>query len=152
VKTKKNIPGETTIQKSIRLMTELMNSEEGKKSRDEFVNKYIQKENMIASQVERFWNKHKDNLDSIIDKIVFKYNTKEYREREFKIGYYDPRESLYDLLLEVAKVHGKELTEDEYEAKDQEMLMFTQHIHILGSYEIELVCGQGCYVHVSKIK
>lgn len=152
MKTKKDIPvKETTIQKSMRLITELMNSEEGRKSRDEFINKIIQDEERVNSWVDRFWNKYKDNLDFVIDKIVNKYKSKAYRDREFKIGYYDPRERLYDLLLDVAKKYGKELTKEEYDAKDQEMLMFTQHIHKLGSYEIELVCGQGCYVHVSKI-
>lgn len=153
METKKDIPvKETPIQKSMRLITEFNNSEEGKKHMSDFVNKIIQKEARIDSWVDRFWNKYKDNLDFVIDKIVTKYKSKAYKDREFKIGYYDPRERLYDLLLDVAKKYGKELTQEEYEAKDQEMLMFTQYILVLGSYEIELVCGQGSYVHISKIK
>ena len=65
-----------------------------KESVRKFFEEKEQKNKIYASQVDRFYQRHKDNMPAIIEKIMAKYESNEYVLREYTLGY-QPREELY---------------------------------------------------------
>jgi len=101
------------------------------------------------SQIDRFWNKYRNDLDSIIEKIITKYSSIKYRESWYK-RHIEPTEELYFFLHSVAEKYGREFSEEEYAAKEN--TMFTADVYVLGNWTIELIIGQGSAILINKIK
>ena len=124
-----------------------LDSPEGKKDMEEYFGKIKRAEDMEQSQIERFWAKHGNNLDEIIEKVIAKYRSNKYKDSWYGRGI-EPPENLFYFLHDVAKVYGREFTRAEYEAKEN--TMFTSDVYILGDWTFELIMGQGSAILVEK--
>ena len=84
--------------------------------------------------------KHGHNIDKFTAKLVKKYESDKYYQKERKMGY-EPRKPLYDLLLQYAEAKGMHLSEESD---------FLASSYRIGSYKVALYVGQGAFIHVSK--
>jgi hypothetical protein len=122
-----------------------MESEEGKKSMDNYVKKLIEEDRRRDRNVERFKARYENNLDEVIEKLMDKYYSDKYVRREHKLGY-EPREKLLWLVYEYATKYCKPC-EDERYFND-----FTADAYYIGSYVIQLMIGQGSALIIQNIK
>ena len=110
-----------------------------------------QEEKLYASQVDRFYQRHKENMPAIIEKIMAKYDSNEYVNKEYKLGY-QPREDLYWVLMSIAGKYGTKVELNEENAKKYPKLnMFTSVSYIFEGYLIQQMDGQGSVVRIDKI-
>ena len=110
-----------------------------------------QEEKLYASQVDRFYQRHKENMPAIIEKIMAKYNSNEYVRKEYKLGY-EPREDLYWILESIASKYGVEVKLNKKNGKKYPQLnMFTGSAYIFEGYLIQTMHGQGSVVRIDKI-
>jgi hypothetical protein len=123
-----------------------LETEEGKKSIEDFKLKIEREEAHKDRWVDRMWNRIKDDIDGSIANILDWYESDTYRDREYAMGY-EPREGLLWVLLGVAEKYGSEVG-DEYEIYAN---MFTGEMYKLGSYIIQVMHGQGSVIKVDKI-
>jgi hypothetical protein len=129
-------------------LRDFLDSEEGKKSMDEYFEKLQREELHLQRWVDRVWNRIKDDIDGSIEHLLNWYESDKYRDREYKMGF-EPREQLLWVLLDVAQKHGRLCTEKEVEIYAN---MFTGGMYGLGSYIIQVMNGQGSVVRIDKIK
>ena len=139
------------IAKSLSVLRKFLQSEEGKESMKKYWKEEEQKKKLYASQVERFYQKHKDNIPAIIEKIMAKYDSNAYVNKEYKLGY-QPREELYWVLLSIASKYGNtvELTEENCE-KYPRLNMFTSEAYTFEGYLLQQMNGQGSVVRIDKL-
>ena len=97
------------------------------------------------SHVLRFKQKVESDLDAAIEKILAKYDSREYIERELKLGYYEPRETLLWLAFQYAQKYCKECDDEHY------LNVFTAEAYYIGNYVIQLMHGQGSVIRIRKI-
>lgn len=135
--------------KALENLQKFLDSPEGQKSLDDFVNKINNEDITKNSQINRFWDKYGDKLDYIIPIVIEKYSSGQYKERWYNRNI-EPPETLYYFLYDVANVHGREFTDDEYQAKEN--MMFTANVYVLGNWTLELIIGQGSAILIDKIK
>ena len=110
-----------------------------------------QEEKLYASQVDRFYQRHKENMPAIIEKIMAKYNSNEYVRKEYKLGY-EPREDLYWILESIASKYGVEVKLNKKNGKKYPQLnMFTGSAYIFEGYLFQTMHGQGSVVRIDKI-
>ena len=110
-----------------------------------------QAEKLYASQVERLYQKWKDKIPEVIEKIMAKYNTNAYVNREYKLGF-QPREALYWVINSMAVKYGKEVKLNKKNAKKYPQLnMFTTSAYIFEGYLIQVMDGQGSVVRIDKL-
>jgi hypothetical protein len=133
------------MNKTLEHLKNFMESEEGKKSMDNYVKKLIEEDERRDRNVERFKARYENNLDEVIEKLMDKYYSDEYVTREHKIGY-EPREKLLWLVYEYATKYCKPC-EDERYFND-----FTADAYYIGSYVIQLMIGQGSALIIQNIK
>lgn len=132
----------------IKKLRDFLNSEEGKKSIEEFALKLRREDEHKERWVDRMWNRIKDDIDGSIEHLLNWYESDKYRDREYKMGY-EPREQLLWVLLDVAQKHGRLCVEKEVEIYAN---MFTGGMYGLGSYIIQVMNGQGSVIRIDKIK
>ena len=126
-----------------------MESEEGKKS----IDRYIEKIQKGREHRNRWTEKMKswlgDDIDSGVERLLAWYESDRYRDREYKMGY-QPREELLWVLFNYAVIYGEELQEDSelYETYGNS---FTGGIFKIGSYIIQNMIGQGSIIAIDKI-
>lgn len=118
-----------------------LESEEGKKVSEEYFNKLNIQEKILESQIERFVKKYSNNFSIIVDKIIEKYNSREYVLREYRCGY-QPRESLYFFLFEMVRKYG---ISSEFNGD------FCIEAYNYQNYHFELWNGQGSCIIINKI-
>lgn len=126
---------------------DFLDSEEGKKSIEEFALKIQREDEHKDRWIDRMWNRIKDDIDGAIEHLGNWYCSDKYRDREYKMGY-EPREKLLWVLLGVAEKYGSEVG-DEYEIYANS---FTGEIYKLGSHIIQVMHGQGSVIIVEKQK
>lgn len=122
---------------------EFFKSPEGKKAVEEFWKQKDNRETILNYQLEKFHNLYKDKLDDVIEHIRNKYESKEYRLKEYRLGR-EPMESLYWFLFDYAEKYSIECHEKEYYND------FTGKIYYLGSYVIQTIYGQGGAIIINK--
>lgn len=139
------------LKESTKKLADYMKSEEGILHMKNYFAEINQKQAMQDSQVDRFWIKCQNTLnvflDTFVERLVVKYDSDKYRDMWYKRGI-EPRAELYSFLFEVAKKHGKEFTQSEYENKEDSM--FTAAVYVLGGWEFELIQGQGSAILIRK--
>jgi len=121
-----------------------LRSPEGKKSAIDFFKEIKDKQTRLEARLTRFHDKHKDNTDVIMAKLLAKYNSKAYRDKEYRLGY-EPREPLLWFMFEYAKKYGQECEDKQY------INTFTSEIYYIGSYVIQVMQGQGAVIRVDKV-
>lgn len=104
------------------------------------------KDEIKAMQVERFKQKAESDLTGTMAKLLAKYNSKEYRDREMKLGHYDGREDLLWLAFEYARTYCVECDDDKY------LNDFTGEAYYIGNYVIQIMHGQGSCLRVDEIE
>lgn len=133
------------LKKAIENFDKYLESEEGKASTEAWFKKLEFKKNLKNKHIETLHRLYKNNLDAIIEKVITKYESKEYRDKEYKLGR-EPDEVLYTLFLDYAEVYSKPCREFQY------MNDFTGDIYYLGSYVIQIMHGQGSFIRLEKQK
>lgn len=132
-------------------LTKFLQSEEGAESIRKYCQEKEEQAKLYASQVERFYQKHKANMPAIIEKIMAKYESSEYVRREYKLGY-EPREDLYWVLKSIASKYGTEVEINDVNIKKYPQLnMFTGSAFIFEGYLFQVMHGQGSVVRIDKI-
>lgn len=135
------------VDKLIEKFEKILNSPEGKASVKEYWSKYEREQKHTADWVEKLKHHYGDNMDSIIEKLLNKYESKKYRDKEYKRGY-EPREKLLWLVWEYAIKYGKECSDDVY---DTYANSFTGGMRIVDSYVIQIMYGQGAVLRFDKL-
>jgi hypothetical protein len=129
-------------------LSEYLDSEEGQKDMEKYVEKLAKDLAHKDRWVERMWERIQPDIDGSIDHMLKWYNSDTYRDREYDKGY-QPREELLWVLFGVAETHGEECTDKEV---DLYANTFTRSIYKLGSYTIQIMDGQGSIIAIDKIK
>ena len=129
-------------------LSEYLDSEEGRKDMEKYVEKLAKDLAYTDRWVERMWERIQPDIDGSIDHMLKWYNSDTYRDREYNKGY-QPREELFWVLFGVAETHGEECTDGEV---DLYANTFTRSIYKLGSYAIQIMDGQGSIIAIDKIK
>jgi len=128
-------------------LAEYLDSEEGRKDMEKYVEKMAKDLAHTDRWVDRMWERIQPDIDGSIDHILKWYNSDTYRDREYDKGY-QPREELLWVLFGVAENHGEECTDE----VDLYANTFTRSIYKLGSYAIQIMDGQGSIIAIDKIK
>jgi hypothetical protein len=126
-------------------LREFLDTEEGKKSIEEFGNKIKREEERKDRWIEKFKKLAESDIDAYLEKLIEKYDSDEYVRREYSLGY-EPRESLLWIALGYAKKYCKECEDEKY------LNMFTGEAYYIGSYVIQVMNGQGSVVKIEKIE
>ena len=124
-------------------LLEFLKSEEGKQSMDEYVRKLIIEQERGDRYVEKFRLLYENNLDYIIKKLLNKYDSDKYVNRERKLGY-EPRETLLWLVFEYARKYCEPCEDEKY------FNPFTGAAFYIGSYVIQVMHGQGSVIRIDK--
>jgi len=132
-----------TVMNKMKNIADFLDSEEGKKSMDEYFKKLQREEEHLHRWVEKFKSRYENNLDEIIEKLLNKYDSDEYVKREYSLGY-QPRESLLWLVWEYARLNCEECLDEKY------FNSFTGDAFYIGSYVIQIMHGQGSVLKIEK--
>lgn len=123
-----------------------LDSDEGKASMQRFVQKMVNKQIVRQRWVEKIHTYYGDNIDTLTEKLIDKYYSDVYRNREYSKCKCEPREPLMWLLMEYAEKYGKKCRSKKY------YNMFTGVAYYLGSYVIQTMHGQGSVIRIDKKK
>ncbi len=118
-----------------------LESPEGKKHMDDYFGKIINSEKIETVQLERFHNRFSNNLDFIINKIVDKYSSKKYIEREYSLGR-EPNTELYFFLYKYAEKYGEFTNDEKYNTG------FNNGAYSIGNWIFSILNGQGTCINV----
>ena len=121
-----------------------LETEEGKKWIEEQQNKLLFENEIVKRNNEFIHSLSKEKRKEIVDRIISKYSSQEYRDKEYKLGY-EPRCDLFFVLHDYANAYGQPWNlvpgEDPYG--------FVSSKVRFDDYIIILLCGQGtvceCY-------
>lgn len=103
------------------------------------------KQDIYNNRIERFHEKYGDKLDLVIEKLLAKYHSDSYRDKEFK-KYYEPREDLLWFVFDYAQKYCNPCHDKTY------FNSFTIEAFYVGSYVFSLMLGQGVALIVEKQK
>ena len=133
--------------KLIKNFMRILNSPEGKALAKAYWTKYEREQKNTADWVERLKYHYGDNMDSIIEKLLSKYKSEKYRDKEYKQGC-QPREKLLWLVWEYATKYGKKCPNDIYNIYSNS---FTRDMFIVGSYVVQIMYGLGAALRFDKL-
>lgn len=114
---------------------------------DKMMEKEANKASIYESQLKRFKEGYDHRFGELVEKILSKYNTKEYIQRERSLGY-EPREYLIDFLFNYVREHGVEGTDQDWDRLTHGD--FTTELYKYKGYMFELLQGQGSVIKVYK--
>lgn len=101
--------------------------------------------------VERIHGLSTERRIELIGKCKTKYDSKEYRDREYNLGY-EPRTELFFMLVEYAEEYGKNIYEERV-AKGDILTFCSGGLYLVDdTYIVELLIGQGSAVNVFTIE
>ena len=125
-------------------LREFLDSEDGKKSIEEFGRRLERESEFKERWIERFKDHSENNLDFVLEKLIAKYDSDKYIRKEYSKGY-EPREKLLWIAFNYAEKYCKECTDEKY------LNMFTGSAYYIGSYVIQVMHGQGSVIRIDKI-
>jgi hypothetical protein len=132
--------------KDLSKITEWLDSPEGEAAMDEWFIKIQKEEEWGKRWVEKFRVWAEDDIDAALEKLMNKYYSDAYRDREyFKCGC-EPREDLLWLAWGYASENCPECTDEEY------FNCFTGGAYHIGSYVIQIMHGQGSVLRIDKYR
>lgn len=126
-------------------LQKFIDSPDGNKSADEFMKNLLGREEIEKTQIERFHKKHGSNPNNFIEKVIKKYSSDSYIDKEFSFGR-EPRTNLYFFLFDYAHKYGKYSKAKKYQTP------FSDGAYIIGDYAFALLHGQGSAINVYNIK
>jgi hypothetical protein len=121
-----------------------LDSPEGKLAIAEFGEKMKREEAHEARWVEKFKVWAEPDMDAAIKKLIDKYYSDEYRDREYDKCKCMPREPLLWVALEYAVLNCPECTDERY------LNCFTGGAWHIGSYVIQVMHGQGSVIKIEE--
>lgn len=127
-------------------MKAYLESDEGKESMRQFGLKLEREAAHTQRWIEKFKQRFESNLDGVIDKLLTKYNSDKYRDREYYKCKCEPREPLLWLVWEYAIEHCKPCEDNKY------FNTFTGGAYYVGSYVVQIMHGQGSVLRFDKIE
>jgi hypothetical protein len=128
----------------LKKISDFLDSEEGKKSIEEFGEKMKREDERNNRWVEKFRGLAEPDIDSALSRLIKKYDSDEYVRREYSLGY-EPREKLLWIAFNYAEKYCKECTDEKY------LNMFTGSAYYIGSYVIQVMHGQGSVIRIDKV-
>ena len=134
-----------SIDAEIKKLSEFLDSPEGKEKTKRYVQEMIDSRERLSSHLKSFHDKYQDNLDAVLERLMDKYYSDEYVNKEHRLGY-EPREKLLWFVFEYANVYCKPCTDEKY------FNDFTAGAFYVGSYVMQVMCGQGSVLRIDKIK
>lgn len=131
-------------------LKDFLDTEEGKKSMDEFCKKLEFEHSLKEKHIENLHSVLLSGvtLSSLIEKVRLKYNSDKYREH-WHNKCIEPPEILYWLLFDYAEKYGRECDEPEWEEYSN---MFTSALYFIDGYYISRMDGQGSFIQIEKSK
>lgn len=124
-------------------LLDYLKSPEGDKKISEWVVKYARGLDHRDRWVEKFKTHCEADLAGSMRKLIDKYYSEEYRNREYKLNR-EPREPLLWLAYEYAAKYCKPYRGKKY------LNMFTADAYHIGPYIIQLMIGQGSVLRIDK--
>jgi hypothetical protein len=121
-----------------------LESEEGKASMKRFVEKMANRYTVRQRWVEKIHTHYGTDIDVLTEKLMDKYYSDAYRDKEYYKCHCEPREELLWLLMEYAETYGKKCKNKKYYND------FTGVAYYLGSYVIQTMHGQGSVIRIDK--
>lgn len=134
----------------LKRLKEHLESEEGLESLRLYFEKINKIREMEESQVDRFVSRYPNSIDEIVQKVLDKYDTDEYVNKWYSLGF-EPPEPLLFFLYSVAEKYGEEVTENSPESWKECANMFTGGLYHYKGWVFNKMYGQGCVVKVSKV-
>ena len=125
-------------------LNEILESEDGKKSLETFLQKLSLEKATRSRQLIKFHER--GNFVEFIEKVILKYNSKEYEDRWYSRSIMPP-EDLYWFLYDYAKVYGRECN---YEEWDKYTNSFSSDLLFCNGYYFNKMDGQGSVFKISK--
>jgi hypothetical protein len=129
---------------TLELLMDYMESDEGKEAMNQFVEKMKCDADRTNRWITKIHTYYGNDIDSLTEKLMSKYYSDEYVDREYYKCKCEPREPLLWLLLEYAEKYGKRCKNKKY------FNMFTGAAYYLGSYVIQTMHGQGSVIRIDK--
>jgi hypothetical protein len=121
-----------------------LESEEGKAFTKRYIERMANKQLVRQRWIEKIHTHYGNDIDSLTEKLMDKYYSDVYRDREYYKCKCEPREPLLWLLMEYAETYGKKCKNKKY------YNMFTGVAYYLGSYVIQTMHGQGSVIRIDK--
>ena len=121
-----------------------LDSPEGEIAMKNFADKLKREEAHEARWVEKFKVWAEPDMDAAIEKLIDKYYSDEYRDKEYFTCGCEPREPLLWVALEYAALNCPECTDEKY------LNCFTGGAWHIGSYVIQVMHGQGSVIKIEK--
>lgn len=128
---------------SMKKTLEWLKSDKGHESMRKWAEELRKKEEILTARIEQFHTKYHDKLDAVIERLQSKYNSDEYRNKEYKMGY-EPRETLLWFVFEYATRYCEPCEDEEY------FNDFTGSAYYVGSYVMQVIHGQGSALLIDK--
>jgi hypothetical protein len=128
---------------------EFLDSDDGKKFTDDFVNKQKINDFHENRRVQLIHKKFGSDIDSFIEKVETKYDSDEYKDRWY-LRSIQPEEMLYWCLYDYAKFLNRRASIELIDEYGSEMFGGNE-AYIVGSYFFQLISGQGAAIIVRKI-
>ena len=127
-------------------MREFLDSEQGRVSMEKFALKLANEAKHQERWVEKFKQRCEGDLDGAIGKLIKKYYSEEYRDREYNKCKCEPREPLLWLVWEYAVEHCKPCMDSSY------FNDFTGGAFYVGSYVVQIMHGQGSVLRFDRVE
>lgn len=134
---------ENEMMEALKKHIEFLESDEGKLYIEKIKEKIEIEKRFKDRWIERLKKHIEPNIDLAIEKLLKKYDSDEYVNREYKLGY-EPRNQLLWLVYDYAEKYCKECEDEKY------LNDFTASAYYIGSYVIQMMIGQGSVVTITK--
>lgn len=124
-----------------------LESEEGKKSMDDWFNKLEVKDKILEGRLVKVHDYLKNNSLDVLMERLKEENGDEWCNRCYGKGFEPYPTNLLYLLIDYVNEYGDEPTGDDVE---EDEYGFLSREMILGDYKFQLFCGQGCFNRILK--
>ena len=124
----------------------LLDTEEGKKSLEDFGKKISFKYTLRDKYIEKLHSIILSGvtLSSLIEKVQLKYDSDKYRARYRGI---EPPEGLYWVIFNYAQKYGRKCDKHEWEEYSNQ---FTSALYFIDGHYVSVIVGQGSFVQLEK--
>jgi hypothetical protein len=133
----------TDVDEKLAEMKEFLDSPEGQVWVKKMKEKMRIEEEFKSRWIEKFKQWVESDIDAKIQKLLTKYYSDEYVNREYSIGC-EPRETLLWLAFDYAQKYCEVCDEEKY------LNDFTASAYYIGSYVIQVMVGQGSVIKITE--
>ncbi len=131
----------------LKKLREHLDTPECQERMDKYAQKIVNNRKIAILQIARAYKKYDSIFVELVEKIIDKYNTKQYINRWRSRGYEPPERLLY-FILDYVRNYGEEV--DSIKEIKKYGNMFTTELYKYKGYYIGLMQGQGSTVIITK--